>query len=50
MKPSVLPGDLRLSEAQVRAIVERALREPAAFTLRTMAQLREIAADETIQR
>lgn len=45
MSPNELPDDLKLTEAQVRAIVERALREPPASTLITMAQLREIAAE-----
>lgn len=45
MSRNELPDDLKLSEAQVQAIVERALRAPPASTLITMAQLREIAAE-----
>lgn len=45
MSTHELPDDLRLSEEQVRAIVERALREPPASTLITLAQLREIATE-----
>jgi hypothetical protein len=45
MNRNELPDDLKLSEEQVRAIVERAAREPAASSLITLAQLREIATE-----